>query len=255
MKGNCNYLMNNVYIYNNDFNSLLNLINILIKNNIKPNDIKSKEYQANIFDNIIELKLDNKDITKEYKKNINQADFKMIYYTFLSNFKNRELLIFYYILNYFKYGDNTKYMRNLNCVCEVLKMSKYVSRESHKFKGFIRFKELQNNILYAEIEPENNILSLLSNHFKNRLKNECWIIKDKKRRIISLYDKCKLYIVREEILKLKEVNYNDSEMLIEDLWKIFYKSISIKERKNEKARMNFMPKKYWKNIIEVKDEI
>ena len=37
-------------------------------------------------------------------------------------------------------------------------------------------------------------------------------------------------------------------------WKDFYKTIGIKERKNDRCRMNFMPKKYWKYILEMSDE-
>ena len=69
-------------------------------------------------------------------------------------------------------------MRNLKCVDASLKISKYVSNENHKLKGFLRFQELENHILYAEISPTNNVLELLSIHFKKRLKNEYWIIKD-----------------------------------------------------------------------------
>ena len=53
----------------------------------------------------------------------------------------------------------------------------------------MNIKELKNKCLYAEIEPVNNILFLISNHFKNRLKNEYWIIKDNKHNLISIYDK------------------------------------------------------------------
>ena len=42
---------------------------------------------------------------------------------------------------------------------------------------------------------------------------------------------------------------------IEELWKDFYKIIGINERKNDRCRMNFMPKKYWKYMIEMSDEI
>ena len=146
-------------------------------------------------------------------------------------------------------------MRNLNCVNEALKISKHVIRETHKFKGFLRFKELSNNVLYTEIKPDNNILYLLSIHFKNRLKNEYWIIKDAKRRIISLYDKKLFYIYNESDFDLKEIIYDSNESVIQNLWKEFYKNIAIKERKNEKTRMSFMPKKYWENIIEVAEEL
>ena len=37
------------------------------------------------------------------------------------------------------------------------------------------------------------------------------------------------------------------------MWKTFYNTIGIEERKNNRCRMNFMPKKYWKYILEVGD--
>ena len=36
-----------------------------------------------------------------------------------------------------------------------------------------------------------------------------------------------------------------------DLWLRFYDSIAIDERKNEKLRIQNMPKKYWKNLPEM----
>ena len=39
------------------------------------------------------------------------------------------------------------------------------------------------------------------------------------------------------------------------MWKSFYDTIGIKERNNERCRMNFMPKKYWKYIVEMSDKI
>ena len=92
---------------------------------------------------------------------------------------------------------------------------------------------------------------MLSNHFKNRLKNENWMIIDKKRHLLSYYDKNNFYIVEEDLYKFN-LNYEEDEY--EDLWKSFYKTVGIKERKNERCRMNFMPKKYWKYIVEVSDE-
>jgi len=245
--------MNNVYVYNGNFNSLLNLIIILLKNHIKPQNIKDNNYNSNLLDNLIYLKLDDKNVIKYFIKWIGLNNFKIIYYVYLSNDDNKELIIYYYLLNYIKYRDKLIYMRNLNCVNKALKIFKNVSRENHRFKGFVRFRELNNKILYAEIEPENNILYILSNHFKKRLKNEYFIIKDKKRGILCLYDKNDYYIINEKYIEVIELKDSNNEKEIEDLWKSFYQSIGIKERKNDRCRMNFMPKKYWNYITEVKD--
>ena len=62
-------------------------------------------------------------------------------------------------------------------------------------------------------------------------------------------DKMEFYILDSDI----DIKKFDSEDYYEDMWKEFYKTIGIKERKNDRCRMNFMPKKYWKYIVEVSD--
>jgi probable DNA metabolism protein len=51
----------------------------------------------------------------------------------------------------------------------------------------------------------------------------------------------------------KEID--SQEEWFEDLWKTFHKTIAIKERTNKKCQQQFMPKKYWKNILEMENEI
>lgn len=247
--------MNDIYLYSNDLVSLLNLINYLIKNKIKPDNIKPLSYSPTLLDEIIKLKIDNnKDIINFILKYSNAKIFNIIFYVFLSNHENKELIIYYFYLNLLKYKNNIIYMRNLNCVNKALKISRYVANESHRLKGFVRFKKLENEIYYAEIAPENNVLFLISNHFKRRLKNEYWLIKDVKRGLISIYDKKNFLLIDEKNFKMNDLKISLEENNIAIMWKEFYKNIAIKERYNERCRMNFMPKKYWKYIIEMSDE-
>lgn len=248
--------MNNVYLYNGEFLYLLNLIKYLCDNKIKPYNIKDDSFSPNLFDNIINLNIDvDENIIKFIINDIGENNFKIIFYTFLSNDINKELIIYYFYLNALKYKKNIIYMRNLKCVNESLKISKYVQHEAHKYKGFVRFKELKNNILYAEIEPTNDILYIISKHFELRLKKEYWIIKDIKRNKLSVYDKHNFFIINGDNFKLFNNTLSEKELNIETLWKEFYKTIGIETRRNDRCRMNFMPKKYWKYIIEMSDEI
>lgn len=248
--------MNKVYIYEGDFVSLLKLVFYLISNNIKPNAIKDESYIPNLFENVIKIDTtDNNNIIDNFVNIFGSFVFKNLYYVFLSVDENKELIIYYFCLNAFKYKKSIIYRRNLKCVSEALRISQYVSHEIHKFKGFLRFRELENKVLYAEIEPVNDILFFLSCHFKKRLQNEFWIIKDVKRGIISIYDKIKFIIVYDDEFIMSTNVISKEEILFEDLWKVFYKTVGIKERKNDRCRMNFMPKRYWKYIIEVRDEL
>ena len=235
-------LDNNIYIYKNNFISLINLIILLIKNKIKPLNIKDEFYRPSLLEDLIYLKIEDNKIN-EIIKIIGKENFKIMYYVYLSTDENKELIIYYYFLNSIKYKEKTKYMRNLKCVSNSLKINNYVKRENHKFKGFTRFKELDNKVLYAEINPENNIIGLLSHHFKERLKNNYWIIKDVKRNIISLYDKKDFYIKDGKEIELVDIKESSEEEQILMLWKDFYKTIGISSRKNDRCRMNFMPKK------------
>lgn len=244
-----------IYLYNNSFISFLNLMKELIKNKIIPLNIKNLDYQKTLIDETIYLNIDdNEDIINEIIGKVGINIFNTIYYIFISNNENKEIIIFHFFIHSLKYKNKIFYMRNIKSVNEALKISKYVSHENHKFKGFLRFKELENNVLYAEFTPENNILFLLSKHFQERLKNEYWIIKDVKRKIISVYDKKEFIILNENEFILHTSKLSDEEESIEEMWKCFYKTIGIKERKNDRCRMNFMPKKYWKYITEVRDE-
>lgn len=246
----------NIFIYNDTFTSLLNLVKILMKKRIIPFNIKSTNYSPNLLDKIINIEVtDDESIIKEIIDKVGNKIFNTIYYIFLSNDENKEIIIYYFLAHSLKYKNKIFYMRNLKSVNKALQISKYVSHECHKFKGFLRFKELENKILYAEIAPESDITFLLSKHFKERLKNEYWIIKDTKRGIISLYDKNNFYITDDKNFTLLTTKLSSKELTIEDMWKSFYKTIGIEERKNDRCRMNFMPKKYWKYIIEMSDEL
>lgn len=245
--------MEKVYIYDGSFKSLIILIITLLENNIKPNNIKKDEYNANIFEELLYLEVD-KNINI-YKTIHHFEILKICFNVYLSLEEIKELIIFYFLLNYLKYKEKVIYLRKLKCVSEALRISNQVKHEAHRFKGFIRFKELNNKVLYAEIEPDNNILPLIKEHFEKRFSKELWIIKDTKRHLLCIYDKKQSYLISEDEFKLLNLNPSKTEKETEILWQEFYKTIGIKERKNDRCRMNFMPKKYWKNILEVSDEL
>lgn len=246
---------NYIYLYNTDFISLLNLIKYLLTNKLLPINIKDISYQPNLFEETLNLEINqDEEVIKEIISATSPNIFNTIYKIFLSTEKNKELIIFYFLIHSLKHKNNIFYMRNIRSVQEALRISRYVGHEVHKMKGFLRFKEMQGNVLYAEMAPENNILFFISKHFKDRLRNELWIIEDTKRCLLSIYDRKDFTIISSKDFKLLKKELSENEEDIEELWKNFYKTIAIKERTNYRCRMNFMPKKYWKYIIEMSDE-
>ena len=243
---------NFTYIYDGTWEDLLKVISWLFKEKRKPFQIiEETQYENNLLSPPFKPVINKENVID--KKYIPKEVLKISYYVFLSNEKDKELIIYYFLLNSLKYQKNVLYMRNLKCVNKALTISKRVSREAHKWKGFLRFKEMQNHIFYAEFTADNNILGILANHFKKRLPKERWIIKDEKRDILCLYDKKNCYFLDGKEIEL-DLKQNIEEKNMEELWKSFFKTIAIKERVNKKCQQNFMPKKYWKNILEMEDE-
>ncbi len=242
-----------IYIYNDTFISLLTLMNYLLEKKIIPKDIVNTSYNPTLFDKVKRLELEETDIIKVYLNKFKQNIFNTLYFCFISNHEYKEIIMYYFLVHAVQYQDKVFYYRNLKSVNTILKITKYVKNENHKMKGFLRFRELENKVLYAKMEPENDIILLLSKHFEKRLRNEYWIIEDVKRGIYSIYDKKNYYLVSKEDFKPLKLKFSTEELMMKDLWQRFYETIGIKERKNERCRRSFMPKKYWKYIIEMEN--
>lgn len=243
--------MNNVYLYDSKYSSLIALVIELLKKRIVPFNIKSNdEYEISLLEETIFLEVDKKNLDYFYK--LPKRVIREVYYLFLSDHKDKELLIYEFLKNAFKYKEKVFEYRNIDAVNETIKVSKYVGSEAHKYKGFVRFKCIENKFYYAEIEPNNNIIGILARHFKERLKTEPWMIHDIKRNIYAFYDLKKVSYLKGDVEL--EINFKGEENY-EDLWKTFFKTIAIKERKNPRCQMNFVPKRYWNHMLEMEDNI
>jgi len=141
-------------------------------------------------------------------------------------------------------------------VLAVTQMEKSVNRERHRMTAFIRFEETIDGIFYAPIEPDFNVLPLISNFFKNRYADQRWIIYDLKRHFGLYYDLNKVEeIVLEETPNIKtpaDLLYGKEE-LYGLLWKDYFKSTNITARKNMKLHISHVPKRYWKYLTEKRE--
>ena len=70
--------------------------------------------------------------------------------------------------------DSRKIMEHLShpMVEKVFELSRAAGGEAHNYKGFLRFRELENGVLYAAIRPKAQVLPCLAPHFADRLPKE-----------------------------------------------------------------------------------
>ena len=240
-----------IYLYDNSFGGLMTSIYYGYKNYKKTDNIQPENIQLDIFSKyeFIEYEEDKFNIIMDYLiNNFDKGILKSIYNVFLSNSSKKEMTILNTIILGNKYGNKVLQLPNNN-IFRFNSIERQVLFEKHRFEGLLRFSEIQNNYLYAPFEPKNNILPLLSEFFMDRLGNQNFIIHDVKRNNVAIYENEKLDFFDVESLNIE---YSKEEIEYQELWKVFYKNIAIKERKNLKLQMGFMPKKYWKYLTEKK---
>lgn len=169
-------------------------------------------------------------------------------YAFLSEAAGAEAAVLAYALLIKEKGRAADDMLADSRVKKVQDLSRSVGGEAHMFKGFVRFKELADKTLYARIEPDHNILPLLTGHFRDRLGEFSWIIHDARRGRAALYLKGRL--IYAPLTQAKALEFDGKEAAVQELWRHFFKTAAIKERTNPRLQRQNVPLKYRKNLTE-----
>lgn len=173
-----------------------------------------------------------------------------IMYAYLSEHENAGIFILDYLRFGFKVGKIVDSYLSDNRVYNIRRLVTKITREKQLLAGIIRFRLLQNNIYYAPIETQYNTACLLGEHFADRMADQIFVIHDVKRNYGVFYDKTKWFM--NDIELNADVVLHEKELFYQELWKQYFESITIKDRINPKLQSNFMPKKYWKYLIEMK---
>lgn len=137
------------------------------------------------------------------------------------------------------------------CVNLVAKLALRVQNEAHHYMGFVRFTQLESGILYSEIEPKNQVLVLLGEHFQDRFGEENFLILDKRRRQYLVHRKGQDYFLFEgEEAGIGSLQMAEKEEEIQELFRLFVQTISIDERENKALQRQLLPLRFRPNMID-----
>ncbi|MCL2043533.1 MAG: TIGR03915 family putative DNA repair protein [Treponema sp.] len=125
-----------------------------------------------------------------------------------------------------------------------------VWHEIHRLMGLLRFCP-NDGVYTAHCEPDHFILPALGPHFKARFGETPWEIIDEKRRLCM---RC----VSGEMVNIINKDNNavftgtSQDGMWENLWRNYHKTINNPGRNNPDLQKQFMPKRYWKYLTEMK---
>ena len=183
---------------------------------------------------------------------ISAKTFKKLYDVYLSEIKDIDNVLF----RYMQYALKSKFViENDYSNADVLliqQTSRKVHREKHRMEAFVRFKLTKDNLYYATIQPDYNVLPLICKHFKERYADQRWLIYDVQRKYGLYYD---LHTVEEVQLDFSDSLtttdiFNEEEEIYQQLWQVYFSNVNIKARKNMKLHIQHMPKRYWRYLVE-----
>lgn len=140
-------------------------------------------------------------------------------------------------------------------IMQIARITKSVAREVHRMHAFVRFEKLQDEVYFAKIEPDFNVLPLIINHFKNRYRDQQWMIFDLRRNYGAFHDLKEVQFFEpgerpSDQLRRTGDLLHEEELQYQHLWQRYFTRTNIPERKNIKLHVQSLPKRYWKYLTE-----
>lgn len=158
---------------------------------------------------------------------------------------------------------NRQVMQDLGhmAVLELAQTVKSVGREKHRMEAFVRFEHTTEDIYFARIEPDFNVLPLIGEHFRQRYQDQHWAIYDLRRGYGIYYDMSQssshtpaplqiISDVDDSVLRNPASIHSEDEQRYQRFWQGYFTNVNIKERKNPRLHKQYLPQRYWKYLSE-----
>ena len=205
-------------------------------------------------------------VWKGMEKHLSREALKLISVSWLSEERELSTPLFHYIYKVFKVEGIERNFSDPD-VLYVTNTARRVMHEQLRMKQFIRFQKAKDGTYLAVISPDNDVLPLITDHFQDRFNEQSWLIYDARRHYgyyysplqsspengglmrITFEDESQVPFSLENG-KLDEHVLSDNDILLQDLWRTYFKAICIRERMNPRKQLSDMPRRYWKYMTE-----
>lgn len=253
-----------LYTYDGTFDGLLTVVFEAYERKTWPASIEQEHLaQPSMFGETIAVVADEQKAQRVWQglqKKLSAGALQELYYTSLWEQPGFERIIFVYIRLVFETKENIEGNFAAPCVLQVQQAAKQVHREKHRMEAFVRFQKTADELFYATISPDFNVMPLILNHFGKRYADQRWAIYDTRRRYGAYYDLHAITLMKLELPPQQRASVPDAAMDAEEdkyrqLWQVYFDHVNIPERKNPKLHLRHLPKRYWKYLSEKQPQV
>lgn len=141
-------------------------------------------------------------------------------------------------------------------VSPVFKLARSVFVEQEHLLQFARFEHLQGGLWFARCNPKANVLPLVMDHFAGRFNTQPFLIYDEVHHLAGVYEGAGWSLVRTDGLPEPVVpDRAAEEAVMQHAWRRFYRAVAVESRYNPELRQRLMPKRFWRNLTEMQEEL
>ena len=195
-------------------------------------------------------------VSNSIKKKIGNDAYTGVYDMAISTRRDKGDIIYRFLQLGFHLGPKVMNYLSNDYVNAIFKTMKTIANERHHYVEFIRFAELSNGILFSQIRPKNNVLTIVAPHFADRLQQENWMIVDEGREIAVVHPAHKpWFLVSLSLIDPALIaEHSEKEDVMVQAFSTFIESIAIKERTNYNLQRNMLPLRFREYMPEFKKE-
>ena len=193
-------------------------------------------------------------VTDSIRRKISEEVYEWTYKAALSQDRLRADKIYRFLIYAFHFGPKIMNMLHIPAVYDLFSMNRNIQNEYDHLRGFVRFSRMKEGILLGKIGPKNDMTVLLAPHFADRLPDENWILYDCGRSKAAVHQGGMGWVMVNAASEEWQARLNRAtdEAEYEDLWRIFQKTIAIRERTNLKCQMTMLPLRFRPYMLEFK---
>ena len=138
-------------------------------------------------------------------------------------------------------------------VNQAFSLSRGAGNENCHLRGFVRFQELDNGVLFSKICPKNNLLTFLMEHFADRFPVENFVLYDANRNLFGIHPAQKQWYLlsNTEVLEnTGKLRLSAKELEYQELFRYFCHKIAIMDRENLNLQRNMLPLLFREYMVE-----
>ena len=250
----------NVFIYDHTFEGLLCAVFEAFRLKLRPDRLLTAgEPLPLLAENLLTVVTDETSAARVWdalQKKVSGLAIKQVAYAWLAEDGPSAELVFHYLGKIFSGVSETDFTDP--DVLALRQLALKVDHERERVLQFVRFQKTADNIYFAGVSPFYNVVPLTVRFFADRFADQRWIIYDLDRGYGFHYD---LNAVREidffrpvnpDTGQLNEAELAEDEAMFQEAWRKYFKAVNIAERANPRLQRQFMPKRFWPYLTEMR---